>query len=264
MRDSSPRPKKSLGQHFLRDAAAARRIAALVPEGARVLEIGPGPGALTNHLRARAGLLVVVEKDDHWAAHWRAQADDGLVAVHGDALACVAELVARHGIGWVAGNLPYNISGPLVARLASLGLAGVVAMVQQEVAERIVAAPGARAFSRLSALVRHHYRPELVLRLGPGAFRPPPKVRSAVVLLRAAEPLPAPFDAYAGAVRAGFAHPRKTLRNNLKGLLDEEGLRRLGIDPGLRPQAVPPGDWARIAQAISASRESSSPARSRA
>ncbi len=263
---NAPMPplKKSLGQHFLRDARTASRIAALVPEGARVLEIGPGAGALTRHLLARAGLLVVVEKDDHWARHWQTQAGARLVAVHGDALALVEELVVRHDIGWVVGNLPYNISGPLLAKLAALVLSGIVVMVQEEVAERIIAEPGMRAFSRLSALVRHHYRPEIVLRLGPKAFIPPPKVRSAVVRLWPAPALPVPFATYAEAVRHGFAQPRKTLRNNLRGLLAAEEIAALGLDPQMRPQAVAPDGWAKIAQAISASKESSLPARSRA
>ena len=229
-----------------------------------MLEIGPGSGALTEHLLPRAAMLVVVEKDCHWASFWQARAHERLLAVHGDALDLVEDLVIRHALDWVVGNLPYHISGPLMAKIAGLALAGVVVMVQQEVAERIAAPPGSRAFSRLSALVRHHYHPEITLRLGPGAFFPPPKVHSAVVRLRATPPLPVPFAHYAETVRIGFAHPRKTLRNNLRGWLTAEAIAALGLDPGMRPQAVPPEGWAEIAQARLKSSGSSSPRRSSA
>lgn len=120
------RAKKSLGQHFLVDRSAIARIAAAIPEGASTLEIGPGRGAITESLLKRVGKLVLIEKDDDLAAMWqeRAESEDRLTLVHGDVMQCLLPTVAGHQPAWIAGNLPYNISGPLSAALFSLHLPG--------------------------------------------------------------------------------------------------------------------------------------------
>ncbi len=246
--------KKSLGQHFLRDRQAIERILSLMPAACRVLEIGPGPGALTVPLMERCDRLVLIEKDDRFAEHWQlvASKHPGLHVVHADVMQCLTETMAQHRPEWILGNLPYNISGPLTALLASFRLeGGMVLMYQREVADRICAAPGSRLYGSLSVLARHYYEPKVCLRLPPGAFNPPPKVHSAVVLFKPLDRTPpCAYKALQHAVRLGFAHRRKTLRNNFRGILDEEQIASLGIDPGLRPEQLDQASWFRLALAL--------------
>ena len=254
MRDTTA--KKSLGQHFLRDGAAIRRIAGAIPEGARVLEIGPGPGAITEALLARAGHLTVIEKDDRYAAQWRerAEGNERLSVVHGDVMQALPQAVEQERPEWIAGNLPYNISGPLTAMLAGMPLSGgMVLMYQREVGERLIAEPGTKIYGTLSVLVRHYYRPSRLLALPPGAFSPPPKVHSLVVLLtpHGMTP-PCAFEDLRAAVRQGFAHRRKTIANNFRGLLDADAFAAIGIDADTRPERLDHAAWARIAVAIKA------------
>ena len=183
-------PKKSLGQHFLRDEGACRRIVDLarVEAGDQVLEIGPGRGALTRFLRPLPwSRLILVEKDNALAAEHAARPLPGLQVVHGDALAFDWTSLAG---GWkIVGNLPYNVASPLmwdiVSRVPELRRA--VFMIQKEVADRILAEPGGRAYGALSAWMRSFVAPARGFTLGPAAFSPPPKVDSAVVTLT---PLP--------------------------------------------------------------------------
>jgi len=244
-------PKKSLGQHFLVDSRAAQRIVEQVPEGARVLEIGPGAGALTKLLLPRAEALVVIEKDDDWASFWQSEAQQraNLIVEHGDACKLLAPLVAQHRIEWIVGNLPYNISGPITAAIVPLDLEGVTFMYQLEVAQRLCAQPGARHWGRISALVRWRWQPRLLFRLPPAAFRPAPKVHSAVVRFEPRRPLSVSFSIYAQMLAIGFRHPRKTLANNLRGRLSQEEIAQLGIEPSLRPAQLAPEDWLRLARA---------------
>ncbi len=243
------RAKKSLGQHFLVDASAIRRIAEAVPCGARVLEIGPGRGALTRPLLERASALALIEKDDALAAFWREHAGDRLTVWHADVLEILDEAVARFRPDWIVGNLPYNISGPLSAMLFAHRVAGGMAlMYQREMGERILAGPGVRARGGLSVLARYHYAPVRLLTLPPGAFSPPPKVHSAVVLLTPHGHAPTcGYGALQRAVRLGFAHRRKTLANNFRGLLAADDWRGLGVDAGLRPEQLDDESWARLA-----------------
>jgi len=249
-----PSAKKSLGQHFLQDRSAVNRIVAAVPAGARILEIGPGPGALTEPLLARATALAVIERDDRFAAHWQTRAgeDDRLSVLHGDVLELLDGAVSRFDPEWIVGNLPYNISGPLTAALAALELTGgMVLMYQREVAERLLAEPGGKTYGGLSVLVRHHYTPSRLLTLPPGAFSPPPKVHSAVVTLTPHDREPTcDYAALQRAVRRGFAHRRKTVANNFRGVLDEAAWQRIGIDPGSRPERLDYAAWVRIVGAL--------------
>ncbi len=245
----NPWAKKSLGQHFLRDRRAIARIVRSIPAAAAVMEIGPGPGALTEQLLAKAGRLTLIEADERFAALWSGHTDPRLHVVHADVLDVLETVVGQQRPEWIVGNLPYNISGPLTARLAALHLVGgMVLMYQREVAERLLAAPGDKARGGLSVLVRHHYEVRRLLSLPPGAFVPSPKVRSAVLLFAPRpEALPCGYAALQRAVRQGFGHRRKTLANNFRGLLTAEDWHALDIDAGLRPQELDDLAWARLA-----------------
>ncbi|HYZ33958.1 MAG TPA: 16S rRNA (adenine(1518)-N(6)/adenine(1519)-N(6))-dimethyltransferase RsmA, partial [Crenalkalicoccus sp.] len=181
-------PRKSLGQHFLLDEALCRRIAGLAGDlaGRHVLEVGPGPGGLTRALLAtQAATVTAVELDRRAVAALAglAAAHPGrLTVIEGDALEVdpAALLPAPRRI---VANLPYNVATPLLVRWlrGAAAIEGMTLMFQQEVAERIAAAPGTGAYGRLSVLAQWRCRTALLLRLPPGAFRPPPKVWSAVV-----------------------------------------------------------------------------------
>ncbi|MDQ6971073.1 MAG: 16S rRNA (adenine(1518)-N(6)/adenine(1519)-N(6))-dimethyltransferase RsmA, partial [Mariprofundaceae bacterium] len=231
---SSHRAKKALGQHFLVDRSAIARIAAAIPEGARALEIGPGRGAITDALLQRVGCLSLIEKDDNLAAMWQEKADtrDNLIVVHGDVMEALADTVGAQQPQWIAGNLPYNISGPLSAALFALTLSGgMVLMYQREVADRINADAGSKTYGGLSVLARHFYDVKRLLVLPPGAFAPPPKVHSAVLLFtpHGREPV-CPFDDLQRTVRQGFAHRRKTIHNNFRGEVYADDWAALNID----------------------------------
>jgi len=243
--------RKSLGQHFLTNRKAVARIVDAVPMQASVLEIGPGRGALTIPLLSRAAHLTVIEKDDRLAAMWHEKASscDTLECVHGDVLEVLADVLERSPPDWVVGNLPYNISGPLSARLFAYALDGMVLMYQREVASRILATPGSKTYGSLSVLARHHYEIRRLLTLPPGAFNPPPKVHSVVLVFRPHGcPRRCSYAALEKAVRQGFAHRRKTVANNFRGRITAGIWRRLGIDPGSRPEQLDYPGWETLAR----------------
>jgi len=245
------RAKKSLGQHFLHDQHAIGRIVKAVPEGANAIEIGPGPGAITDALLQRVRQLTVIEMDDQFAAHWQTLAEDNarLSVIHGDVMQELETTVADVQPEWVVGNLPYNLSGPLTAKLAALSLSGgMVLMYQREVAARIAADPGSKTYGGLSVLVRHHYDIKRLLTLPPGAFSPPPKVHSAVILLTPHGKTPTcDYTQLQKTVRQGFAHRRKTILNNFKQELSRDQFEAIGIDPGKRPEQLGYQQWVSIA-----------------
>jgi len=249
------RAKKSLGQHFLHDQHAIIRIAKAVPKGATAIEIGPGPGAITKALLQHVAHLSVIEMDDQFAAMWQevAQENNKLSVIHGDVMQVLEETVNQVQPEWIAGNLPYNLSGPLTAKLASLSLSGgMVLMYQREVAERIAAGPGSKTYGGLSVLVRHHYDVKRLLTLPPGAFSPPPKVHSAVILLTPHGKAPdCDYNQLQKTVRQGFAHRRKTIANNFKKELSGEQFETIGIDPRKRPEQLDYHQWVSIALALS-------------
>ena len=251
MSSSSLHAKKSLGQHFLHDQQAIRRIVAALPEGVGALEIGPGPGAITNALLARVKHLCVIEMDDRFAANWQQQAkqQSSLSVVHGDVMKVLETAVNLHQPAWIVGNLPYNLSGPLTAKLAALSLSGgMVLMYQREVADRIVSEPGSKVYGGLSVLVRHYYDVKRLFVLPPGAFSPPPKVHSAVVLLTPHGRQPAcDYMVLQRCVRQGFAHRRKTISNNFRGEITADEWVDMGIDAGTRPEQLDYHAWVRIA-----------------
>ena len=247
--------KKALGQHFLKDKRAISLIAGAIPEGSSAIEIGPGPGAITESLLDRVGALIVIEKDDRFASHWSeiAQTNTQLSVVHGDVLKVLDDTVGKVKPEWIAGNLPYNISGPLTAQLAGYPLSGgMVLMYQREVGDRIMSGPGSKVYGGLSVLARHHYRVKRLLLLPPGAFAPPPKVHSVVLLFTPHGETPVcSYDALQKTVRQGFAHRRKTIANNFRGELGTEDFEAIGIDPRKRPEQLDYDSWVRITLARS-------------
>ncbi len=245
---TTPKAKKSLGQHFLRNPDTARRIVELLDIGSedRVLEIGPGPGALSGFLRtAGPALLVLLEKDAYWA-HERQKAGDGQAVIM-DATRFAWERIVPERPWKLVGNLPYNIASYLIWDIVSRaeGLERAVFMVQKEVAQRIAAPPGGKSYGALSVWVQSFACPRLEFSLGPGAFSPPPKVDSSVVSF-----LPLPMRmrpkrpaALADLLAICFQNRRKQLQSLFKkcGMPQaSEHLSVLGIDPQARPETLSP------------------------
>ena len=235
----------------------SRIVAAVRPRpGDALVEIGPGRGALTGPLLEAAGRLSVVEIDRDLAAALRARDLPGLVVHEADALALPLEGLATDGRRLrVVGNLPYNVGTPLVLRFAEhLPLIeDVHAMLQKEVVERLHAAPGTSARGRLSIVVQACFDVVPLFDVEPGAFRPVPKVRSAVVRLAPRPDAPdAPaLEALSLAARLAFANRRKTLRNNFRGTLDAGELEALEVDPGARAETLDLDAFGRLAAALS-------------
>jgi 16S rRNA (adenine1518-N6/adenine1519-N6)-dimethyltransferase len=256
------RPRKRFGQHFLHDPAVIERIvAAIAPRSGELLvEIGPGPGALTGPLLELADTLDIIEIDRDLAADLRARyADRPQLRVHeGDALSFDYAALA-HARGRklrVVGNLPYNISTPLLFHLLDAGeaLIDMHFMLQKEVVDRIVAAPGSKQYGRLGVMLAPRVRATKLMDIGPGAFRPPPQVWSALVRLemRADPPQWATLPQFGAVVSAAFGQRRKTLRNALSGLLSAAQIGAAGIDPGARAETLAAADFGRLAQTVAA------------
>ena len=233
--------RRPLGQHFLSDPTILGRIVdALDPVvGETVLEIGPGRGSLTRVLLERGLQVIAIEKDRRLAA-----ALVGATVIQGDALR-----VEWPRVGTIVGNIPYYITSPLLAKALTPPLPErVVFLVQAEVADRLVASPGGKTYGALSVGVQAVTRVEKLFSVAPGAFRPPPKVRSAVIRLTPLqEPLVlpeevAPFRVF---VTACFGKRRKQLKNAVPGL-NEADLVSLGVDPELRPERLAPEVFVRL------------------
>ncbi len=256
--------RKSLGQHFLFDPSVLRRVAIAggSVEGKTVIEVGPGPGGLTRALLdSGVGKLIAIELDDRFAAGlalWP-EAHEGRLAVHhGDALkADIPDLIAQAGgetPAMIVANLPYNVGTPMLVEWLKAGSwRGVmVLMFQKEVALRICAAPDDDHYGRLAVLSQAVTKPRLAMTLPPGAFRPPPKVDSAVVVLH---PLPA-SEAFADiaaietVTAAAFGQRRKMLRAALKSLPGAvEALEAAGLDPTRRAETLTQAEFRALATA---------------
>ena len=254
--DGRHRARKRFGQNFLRDATVIERLLAAVrPEpGQRIVEVGPGLGALTWPLLERVGRLTVVEIDRDLVARLEARADARLTVIAGDVLGIDFAALAGGTPLRIVGNLPYNIGTPLVLRLleARGAVADAHVMLQREVVDRLGARPGTRAWGRLSVLVQSVFEVTPLIHVPPGAFEPPPKVHSAVVRL---VPRPdaadgAALEGLAHATRLAFAGKRKTLRNNLRGHLEPAAIEALDIDPGARAETLDLDAFARLARAL--------------
>ncbi len=242
MRSSSHRPRKRFGQHFLHDPRVlARLVESINPARDDVIvEIGPGEGALTRHLLKLAGHFEVIELDRDLASGLAAEFPPPRLIVH-----CADALeydFSRFPAGVrIVGNLPYNISTPLLFHLARFAerVRDLHFMLQLEVVERMVAAPSTAAYGRLSVALQARFRMKKLFKVSKGAFRPPPKVESAVVRL---EPLPRILEIDEQLLRRAFSARRKTLRN----ALPEIDFAALGIDSNLRPENLSPEDYARL------------------
>ncbi|MDO9709954.1 16S rRNA (adenine(1518)-N(6)/adenine(1519)-N(6))-dimethyltransferase RsmA [Paracraurococcus lichenis] len=252
--------RKSLGQHFLLDEALCRRIAALAGdlEGRQVLEVGPGPGGLTRALLASPAAAVTAVELDRRAvaalAELEAAFPGRLRVIEADALTIdpAALLPAPRKI---VANLPYNVATPLLVGWlrGAAALEGMALMFQQEVAERICAAPDTEAYGRLAVLSQWRCRCGLLLRLPPGAFSPAPKVWSAVVgfVPHPEDPGPALFRAMERLTAAAFGQRRKMLRGALKTLGDAEGLlAAAGIEGQRRAETLTVAEFDRMARAL--------------
>ncbi|MHB1540661.1 MAG: 16S rRNA (adenine(1518)-N(6)/adenine(1519)-N(6))-dimethyltransferase RsmA [Steroidobacteraceae bacterium] len=244
-----PRARKRFGQHFLHDPAVLERIIAAVAPHAEdaLVEIGPGRGALTERLLGAPGRsLDAIEIDRDLSALLRARfaAAPRFTLHEADALRFdFAALARARGRLRVLGNLPYNISTPLLFHmLGSISaIADLHVMLQREVIERMAATPGDCAYGRLTVMLFPWVSIEHLFDVGPGAFQPPPRVWSALARLTVRTEPAFPVDPhYAQIVAAAFAHRRKTLRNALRGLLDTGQIERCGVDPTARPETVPP------------------------
>ena len=257
-------PRKRFAQHFLHDQGVIRRIVDAIEArpGDLLVEIGPGRGALTFPLLASGCELHAVEIDRDLAARLRAHAPrhPNLTVHEADALDLDFDRIAPPPRRLrVTGNLPYNISTPLVFRLlqALPRIADMHLMLQKEVVDRMVSPPGTREYGRLSVMVQLDCDVERVIRVGAGAFSPAPRVESAVVRLR-----PRPRTALdrtsrrrlEAIVRSCFSRRRKTLRNALRGLCDERLIAGAGLDPRVRPEMLAIEDFVALAR-TSADRE---------
>ncbi len=251
------RARKRFGQHFLHDPGViARIVEAIAPcRDDRLVEIGPGLGALTVPLVARAGRVEAIEIDRNLIPELeRRCAGLGELVVH-EADVLEVDFRRLRGTGAplrVCGNLPYNISTPLLFHLLGAGDAvrDMHFMLQKEVVDRMVAAPGGKQYGRLTVMLAVACRVEKLFKVGAGAFQPPPRVDSAVVRLRPlpAPPFPVPDAArFARVVAGAFSMRRKTLRNSLRGLVDEGGFAATGVDPGRRAETLRPDEFAALA-----------------
>jgi 16S rRNA (adenine1518-N6/adenine1519-N6)-dimethyltransferase len=263
--------RKRFGQHFLHDPAVIRRIIdAVAPtSGERVVELGPGRGALTFGLLERAHRLDAIEIDRDLArlleADPRAQ---GRLHLRVENM-LDTDFALLRGQGpklRIVGNLPYNVSTPVLFHLLSQrgAIEDMHFMLQKEVVDRMAAAPGGKEYGRLTVMLAAYAAVEALFEVGPGAFRPPPRVRSAIVRLR---PSTEPRFAIGSDIalrtlaQAAFSHRRKTLRNGLKGLLSGADVEACGIDPQLRPETLTPEQFGRLAVTYERNRAADAPAR---
>lgn len=256
---SGPRAKKRFGQHFLADPGVIDAIIrAISPQRDDVIvEIGPGPGAITGPLARQAGHLHAIELDRDLASRLKTQfVDDGRITIHhADALDFDFGMLGTSLR--VVGNLPYNISTPLLFHLLEqrAAIADMHFMLQKEVVARMAASPGSKAYGRLTIMLGCYFDIEALFDVDRLAFEPPPAVTSAVVRLR-----PLSDDAINLKDRArlskllatAFSHRRKTLRNALKTVAEPLDFEESGIDASLRPENLAIADWVRLSNRLGA------------
>jgi len=250
------RARKRFGQNFLHDPGVIQRIIQVIgPQpGEKLVEIGPGQGAITLPLLKACHQLHVVELDRDLIAPLAQQATGvGELVIHqNDALRFDFSSLADGQKLRIVGNLPYNISTPLLFHLLSQSgsIQDMHFMLQKEVVDRMAASPGGSDYGRLSVMIQYHCQVQPLFRIGPGAFNPAPKVDSAFVRLTPWTTRPVTVDDYEqfkNLVRQAFSQRRKTLRNTLKTLLDENAIRAAGVDPGIRPENVTLEQYAALA-----------------
>lgn len=253
------RARKRFGQNFLVDDRVAEQIiAAIAPAaGQRILEIGPGQAALTTRLAESGAELHLLEIDRDLAASLARQfRGAGNVHVHqGDALQVDLASLLPDGLFRVVGNLPYNISTPLIFHLLEWQdrIVDMHFLLQQEVVARMAASPGGKARGKLSVMCQYHCSVAPMFNVPPEAFRPVPAVQSTFVRLRphAAPPVRVgELDRFERLVTRAFSMRRKTLKNSLRGMLDAAEIGAAGVDPGLRPEQLDLADFAALAERL--------------
>ena len=247
--------RKRFGQHFLHDQNVLQRIVAAVDPkpGEHVVEVGPGQGALTSRLLERIAPIDAVEIDRDLAAQL-GERWPGRLSLHvGDALKFDFTQLAteRGGSLRLVGNLPYNISTPLLFHFLQHrhSISDLTVMLQKEVIDRMAAAPDTDDYGRLTVMLAPWFTIDKLFDVGPGAFQPPPRVWSAVARLTV---LPEPRftvpPAFAALVARAFSQRRKTLRNSLRGMVDAPAMQVAGLDPSARPETLHPWQFARLAE----------------
>lgn len=249
--------RKRFGQNFLHDPNIIQRlVSAINPQPDDVMvEIGPGQGALTDPLLARLKHLHAVELDRDLVPFLREQfAGRGLQVHEADALKFDFQQLMSGQPLRIVGNLPYNISTPLLFHLISYQekIHDMHFMLQLEVVDRLAAAPGSKTYGRLSVITQYYCQIDKLFQVPPGAFNPPPKVMSAIVRLIPRQPLWQANDTalFEYVVRISFAQRRKTLRNNLKQILSNEQLEMLSQDLTVRPEQLSLQDYVALSNEI--------------
>ena len=258
------RARKRFGQHFLEPAWVTKVVAAIsAASDQRFIEIGPGRGALTLPLAAKAAQVIAVEVDRDLAETIGGKALPNLMVIPGDFLdptvrGSLTELVAATGSSFrVAGNLPYNVASPILFSLLDLYASGLpivdaTVMLQREVADRLLARPGTKTYGAMTVLIGHNARVDRLLDLPRGAFRPAPKVLSTVVRLSFHPPQPAVRDPelFRGVVQAAFSHRRKTIANALASVRGAAAVPAW-LDGRRRPETIDIAEFARLADDFS-------------
>ena len=255
--------KKHLGQHFLHERGIVEKIVLAVdPQpGDRLVEIGPGQGAITFPLLKKHGSLTAIEFDRDLIAPLTAAAREfgALTIVSGDVLdvdfTALADAPGRPEKIRLVGNLPYNLSSPILFHALdhAAAIRDMHFMLQKEVVDRMAAGPGSKVYGRLSVMLQAYCAVTPLFKVPPGAFRPPPKVDSAVVRLvpRAPDSIGvADRSQFAHVVRAAFGQRRKTLRNALNGVADGAAIEAAGLDPGARAEQIEVGGFIRLANSL--------------
>ena len=259
--------KKHLGQHFLHDRGIVEKIVLAVdPQpGDKLVEIGPGQGAITFPLLKKHGSLTAIEFDRDLIAPLTAAAREfgALTIVSGDVLdvdftALAADTPEAPEKIRLVGNLPYNLSSPILFHALdhAAAIRDMHFMLQKEVVDRMAAGPGSKVYGRLSVMLQAYCAVTPLFKVPPGAFRPPPKVDSAVVRLvpRAPESIGvADRSHFAHVVRAAFGQRRKTLRNALNGVADGAAIEAAGLDPGARAEQIEVAGFIRLANSLAPS-----------
>ena len=254
-------PKKSLGQNFLQDPNIIRKIVAALnikPQD-KILEIGPGRGALTELILAEAAVLHLVEFDRELVNYWQQRcAQHPNLSVHASDILKFdmnEALLDHEGPIKVVGNLPYKISSPVLFHLLPFAsrIQSQLFMLQKEVVDRMSAAPGNKQYGRLSVMLQQRYSIEALFTVPATAFFPAPKVASAMVRLTPHQNIPHPIESqtqFEKLVKQAFSQRRKTLRNCLKGLLTSNQIEQVGIDPGVRAETLSVGDFTALTELI--------------